>query len=200
MLSRDSDFDFDSIFVFELVIWPEEVTLIRWTQPSGPLYLWQCLEKRDSDPWQQKRRHSWRRRWGVEVEDGTRTWGESSLLKGNIDQDQNQATKRINELAEKLAGDTAIKDLTARFKDVPSLSCSISFQDAEGEWDVFPEPDVTTPIHLLSCIHDRGDELKSWRRSSILQLYQLFATEMNWPVSTTRSMTGWSVGNWSEWY
>ena len=55
---------------------------------------------------------------------------ESSLLKGNIDQDQNQATKRINE---KLAGDTAIKDLTARFKDVPSLSCSISFQDAEGE-------------------------------------------------------------------
>ena len=45
--------------------------------------------------------------------------GESSLLKGNIDQNQNQATKRINELAEKLAGmikggDMAIKDLTAR--------------------------------------------------------------------------------------
>ena len=64
--------------------------------------------------------------------------GESSLLKGNIDQNQNQATRRINELAEKLAGmikggDMAIKDLTARFKDVPSLSCSISFQDAEGE-------------------------------------------------------------------
>ena len=56
--------------------------------------------------------------------------GESSLLKGNIDQNQNQATKRI---AEKLDGDTAIKDLTARFKDVPSLSCSISSQDAEGE-------------------------------------------------------------------
>ena len=45
--------------------------------------------------------------------------GESNLLKGNIDQNQNQATKRINELAEKLAGmikggDIAIKDLTAR--------------------------------------------------------------------------------------
>ena len=45
--------------------------------------------------------------------------GESNLLKGNIDQNQNHATKRINELAEKLAGmikggDIAIKDLTAR--------------------------------------------------------------------------------------
>ena len=30
-------------FVFELVIWPQEVTLARWTQPSGPLCLWQCL-------------------------------------------------------------------------------------------------------------------------------------------------------------
>ena len=44
--------------------------------------------------------------------------GESSLLEGNIDQNQNQFTKRINELAEKLAGmikggDVAIKDLTA---------------------------------------------------------------------------------------
>ena len=32
-----------SRFVFELVIWPQEVTLLRWTQPSGPLCLWQCL-------------------------------------------------------------------------------------------------------------------------------------------------------------
>ena len=30
-------------FVFELVIWPQEVTLAIWTQPSGPLCLWQCL-------------------------------------------------------------------------------------------------------------------------------------------------------------
>ena len=30
-------------FVFELVIWPQEVTLARWTQPSGPLRLWQCF-------------------------------------------------------------------------------------------------------------------------------------------------------------
>ena len=32
-----------SRFVFELVIWPQEVTLARWTQPSGPLCLWQCF-------------------------------------------------------------------------------------------------------------------------------------------------------------
>ena len=25
------------------VKWPQEVTLIRWTQPSGPLCFWQCL-------------------------------------------------------------------------------------------------------------------------------------------------------------
>ena len=30
-------------FVFELVIWLQEVTLARWTQPSGPLCLWQCF-------------------------------------------------------------------------------------------------------------------------------------------------------------
>ena len=29
--------------MFELVIWLQEVTLARWTQPSGPLCLWQCL-------------------------------------------------------------------------------------------------------------------------------------------------------------
>ena len=30
-------------FVLELVICPQEVTLARWTQPSGPLCLWQCF-------------------------------------------------------------------------------------------------------------------------------------------------------------
>ena len=30
-------------FVFEFVIWPQEVTLVRWTQSSGPLCIWQCL-------------------------------------------------------------------------------------------------------------------------------------------------------------
>ena len=30
-------------FVFELVIWPKEVTLVSRTQPSGPLCLWQCF-------------------------------------------------------------------------------------------------------------------------------------------------------------
>ena len=29
--------------MIELVIWPQEVTLARWTQPSGPLCLWQCF-------------------------------------------------------------------------------------------------------------------------------------------------------------
>ena len=43
MLSRDSEDAIWSRFVFELVIWPKEVTLVRWTQPSGPLCLWQCF-------------------------------------------------------------------------------------------------------------------------------------------------------------
>ena len=43
MLSRDSDDENWSRFVFELVIWPQEVTLIRWTQSSGQLCLWQCF-------------------------------------------------------------------------------------------------------------------------------------------------------------
>ena len=34
---------FWSRFVKELLIWPKEVTLVSRTQPSGPLYLWQCL-------------------------------------------------------------------------------------------------------------------------------------------------------------
>ena len=43
MLSRDSEDAIWSRFVFELVIWPQKVTLVRWTQPSGPLCLWQCF-------------------------------------------------------------------------------------------------------------------------------------------------------------
>ena len=35
MLSRDSEIEVWSRFVFELVI---------WTQPSGPLCIWQCLK------------------------------------------------------------------------------------------------------------------------------------------------------------
>ena len=44
MLSRDSEDEMWSRFVFELVIWLQEVTLARWTQPSGPLCLWQCFQ------------------------------------------------------------------------------------------------------------------------------------------------------------
>ena len=43
MLSRDSEAEMWSRFVFELVIWPQEITFARWTQPSGPLCLWQCF-------------------------------------------------------------------------------------------------------------------------------------------------------------
>ena len=43
MLSRDSKDEICSRFVFELVIWPQDVTLARWTQPSGPLCHWQCF-------------------------------------------------------------------------------------------------------------------------------------------------------------
>ena len=39
----DSEDEFCSRFVFDIVIWPQEVTLVRWTQLSGPLCLWQCL-------------------------------------------------------------------------------------------------------------------------------------------------------------
>ena len=39
MLSRDSEDKMWSRFV----IWPQEVTLVRWTQSSGPLCLWQCF-------------------------------------------------------------------------------------------------------------------------------------------------------------
>ena len=43
MLGRDSEDETWSRFVFELVIWPQEITLVKWTQPSGPLCLWQCF-------------------------------------------------------------------------------------------------------------------------------------------------------------
>ena len=43
MLRRNSEDEMCSRFVLELVIWPQKVTLARWTQPSGPLCLWQCL-------------------------------------------------------------------------------------------------------------------------------------------------------------
>ena len=41
MLSRDSEDEMWSRFMFELLIWPQEVTLARWTQPWGPLCLLQ---------------------------------------------------------------------------------------------------------------------------------------------------------------
>ena len=43
MLSRDSEDEMWSRFMFELLIRLQEVTLARWTQPSGPLCLWQCF-------------------------------------------------------------------------------------------------------------------------------------------------------------
>ena len=42
MLSRDSEDEFDQDLCLNFVIWPQEVTLIIWTRPSGPLCLWQC--------------------------------------------------------------------------------------------------------------------------------------------------------------
>ena len=44
MLSRDSEDEMWSRLMFELLIWLQEVTFARWTQPSGPLCLWQCLQ------------------------------------------------------------------------------------------------------------------------------------------------------------
>ena len=43
MLSRDSEDEMWSGFVFELVIRPHKVTLARWIQPSGSLCPWQCF-------------------------------------------------------------------------------------------------------------------------------------------------------------
>ena len=42
MLCQDSEDEMWSRFIFELLIWLQEVTLARWTQPSGPLCIWQC--------------------------------------------------------------------------------------------------------------------------------------------------------------
>ena len=44
MLSWNSEDKIWSRFVVDLVTWPQEVTLAKWTQPSGPLCLWQCLK------------------------------------------------------------------------------------------------------------------------------------------------------------
>merc|ERR1719273_440026 len=72
--------------------------------------------------------------------------GESSLLKGNIDQNQNQATKRINELAEKLAGmikggDIAIKDLTARMLKENELLRNLMSQPLSVYFDAYRTED-----------------------------------------------------------
>jgi len=72
--------------------------------------------------------------------------GESNLLKGNIDQNQNQATKRINELAEKLAGmikggDIAIKDLTARMLKENELLRSLMSQPLSVYFDAYRTED-----------------------------------------------------------
>ena len=50
MLSWDSEDEMWSRFVFELVIWPQEVTLARW--PSGPLCLWQCFFLSSKPRWE----------------------------------------------------------------------------------------------------------------------------------------------------
>ena len=48
-----------SRFMFELVLWPQWVTLARWTQPSGPLCLWQCfIHKYQWNLWE-KRKKDW---------------------------------------------------------------------------------------------------------------------------------------------
>ena len=72
--------------------------------------------------------------------------GESNLLKGNIDQNQNQSTKRINELAEKLAGmikggNVAIKDLTARMLKENELLRSLMAQPLSVYFDAFRTED-----------------------------------------------------------
>ena len=51
LVCRDSEDEMWSRFVFDLVKWPQEVTLARWTQPSGPLCLWQCFILFSQSPW-----------------------------------------------------------------------------------------------------------------------------------------------------
>jgi len=72
--------------------------------------------------------------------------GESNLLKGNIDQNQNSATKRINDLAEKLAnmakgGDNAIKDLTSRMMKENDLLRSLMSQPLSIYFDAYRTED-----------------------------------------------------------
>ena len=43
MLGRKSEDEIWSRFVFELFKWHLQVILVSWTQPSGPLCLWQCF-------------------------------------------------------------------------------------------------------------------------------------------------------------
>ena len=43
LLGRDYEDEIWSKFVWELVIWPKEVSLVTRTQHSGPLCLWQCF-------------------------------------------------------------------------------------------------------------------------------------------------------------
>ena len=43
MLGRYSEDENRSRFMFVLVMWPKQVTLVSWSQPSGPLCLWQYL-------------------------------------------------------------------------------------------------------------------------------------------------------------
>ena len=89
MLSRDSEDEMWSRFVFELVIWPQEVALARWTQPSGPLCLWQCFVHtlstrfgQDFEVEVQERFWSWSLvsilllvfGWGYEVESSSIFW------------------------------------------------------------------------------------------------------------------------------
>ena len=62
MQGRDSE-DVWSRFVFELVIWPKEVTLVSRTQPSGPLCLWQCFEIWSASGWNTLNHLSSERPW-----------------------------------------------------------------------------------------------------------------------------------------
>ena len=81
MLSQDSEDEIRSRFVFEIVIWPQEVTLARWTQPSGPLCLWQCLLLRlrysTSDPQKIFLRHGtlWHSSFGCHKCSNQGNWG-----------------------------------------------------------------------------------------------------------------------------
>ena len=74
--SCEQEDEIRSRFVFQFLIWPQDVTLVRWTQSSGPLCLWQCLVKKSLliseflPPWfhllaprRPRLPSRWRRRW-----------------------------------------------------------------------------------------------------------------------------------------